>query len=138
MGHLRGRNETADGLGEDLGKQRERWRRSYGRNHPTVWVRDYFQPGHTRVKEQATPHSGDAKGWKAALAHRRAVPIFLWTHPVSCRQRHGFVREWLFFAVFAGKSSERMIALRHCQRRFPRTRFLWLGGLWPDWNGHIL
>ena len=81
---------------------------------------------------------GDAKGWKAALSLRRAVAIFPWTHPVRCRQRRGFIREWLFFTVFAGKSGERMIDLRHCRRRFPRPRFPWLGGLRPDWNGHTL
>ena len=80
---------------------------------------------------------GDVKAWKVVLAHRRATPIFLWTHPVRCRQQRGFVRERLFFAVFAGKSGERMIAPRLCQRRFPRPRFPWLGGLRPDWNRHI-
>ena len=105
MGHLRGRNEATDGLSGSLDKQREQWWRSYGGNHPTVWSSCHFQPGHTRVKEQATLDFGDAKAWKASLAHPRATPIFLWTHPIGCRQQRGFVSKWLFSLCLQAKGA---------------------------------
>jgi len=36
MGHLRNRNEAENGLAGKLGGLRERQKKSYGRNHPTV------------------------------------------------------------------------------------------------------